>query len=82
MEVNRSTGHVWVKRLVCAHDCGLVVNPLGLRRTIEGALLHALSRALHEEVTFDTEKVTSADWISHPTLTAQPTRRPGSTWCW
>ena len=29
VEVNRQTGHVWVKRLVCAHDCGLVINPLG-----------------------------------------------------
>ena len=31
-------------------------------------MLHGLSRALHEEVQFDTEKVTSVDWISHPTL--------------
>jgi nicotinate dehydrogenase subunit B len=69
VEVNRRTGRVWVKRLVCAHDCGLVINPEGLRRTIEGGMLHTLSRALHEEVTFDTEKVTSVDWVSHPTLT-------------
>jgi CO/xanthine dehydrogenase Mo-binding subunit len=69
VEVNRETGHVWVKRLVCAHDCGLVVNPDGLRNTIEGNMLHALSRALHEEVQFDTEKVTSVDWVTHPTLT-------------
>src|SRR5207237_10467770 len=69
VEVNRQTGHVWAKRLVCAHDCGLVVNPQSLRHTIEGAMLHALSRALHEEVQFDTEKVTSVDWNSHPTLT-------------
>jgi nicotinate dehydrogenase subunit B len=69
VEVNRRTGHVWVKRLVCAHECGLVINPEGLRRTIEGGMMHSLSRALHEEVTFDSEKVTSADWRSHPTLT-------------
>ena len=69
VEVDRGTGHVWVKRLVCAHDCGLVINPEGLRRTVEGAMLHSLSRALHEEVKFDTEKVTSVDWNSHPTLT-------------
>ena len=69
VEVNRRTGHVWVKRLVCAHECGLVINPEGLRRTVEGAMLHSLSRALHEEVTFDTETVTSRDWNSHPTLT-------------
>lgn len=69
VEVNRKTGHVWVKRLVCAHDCGLVINPEGTRRTVENAMLHSLSRALHEEVTFDTEKVTSVDWITHPSLT-------------
>lgn len=36
---------------------------------IEGGTLYALSRALHEEVTFDTEKVTSVDWVTYPTLT-------------
>ena len=69
VEVNTRTGRVWVKRLVCAHDCGLVINPEALRRTVEGALLHSLSRALYEEVTFDTEKVTSVDWRTSPTLT-------------
>jgi CO/xanthine dehydrogenase Mo-binding subunit len=38
VEVNRKTGRVWVKRLVCAHDCGLVINPEGLRRTVEAGL--------------------------------------------
>ena len=45
VEVNRRTGRVWVKRLVCSHDCGLVINPEALRRTIEAATLHGLSRA-------------------------------------
>jgi len=69
VEVNRATGRVWVKRLVCAHDCGLVINPEGLKRTIECGMLHSISRALYEEVQFDTEKVTSVDWVSSPTLT-------------
>ena len=68
VEVNRETGHVWVKRIVCAHDCGLVINPEGLRRVIECGMLHSLSRSLWEEVQFDTEKVTSVDWLSHPSL--------------
>ena len=68
VEVNRQTGHVWAKRVVCAHDCGLVVNPQSLRRTVECAMLHALSRAIHEEVRFDAEKITSVDWVSHPSL--------------
>ena len=69
VEVNRTTGRVWVKRLVCAHDCGLVINPEGLRRVLEGGMLHTLSRTLHEEVRFDREKITSVDWASYPTLT-------------
>ena len=68
VEVNRKTGRVWAKRLVCAHDCGLIVNPEALRRAVECGALHGLSRAIHEEVRFDTEKVTSVNWISHPTL--------------
>ncbi len=68
VQVNRKTGSVWAKRLVCAHDCGLIVNPEGLRRSIEAGMLHALSRALWEEVQFDSEKVTSVDWVSHPSL--------------
>jgi nicotinate dehydrogenase subunit B len=67
-EVNRETGGVWIKRLVCAHDCGLVINPAGLHHTVECGMLHGLSRALWEEVQFDNEKVTSVDWASHPSL--------------
>jgi len=69
VEVNRKTGHVWVKRIVVAQDCGLVINPEGVKGTIIGGTLHALSRTLHEEMTFDTEKVLDRDWINHPTLT-------------
>jgi CO/xanthine dehydrogenase Mo-binding subunit len=46
-----------------------VINPEALKRTLEGGILHTLSRTLKEEVTFDTEKVTSVDWASYPTLT-------------
>lgn len=68
VEVNRQTGRVWAKRLVCAHDCGLVINPDGLSHTVECGMLHGLSRALWEEVQFNEENVTSVDWFSHPSL--------------
>jgi nicotinate dehydrogenase subunit B len=68
VEVNRDNGHVWVKRLVCAHDCGLAINPMGLKHTVECGMLHGLSRALWEEVQFDNEKVTSVDWATHPSM--------------
>ena len=68
VEVNRKTGRIWVKRLVIAHDCGLVINPETLTRVLENGALHSVSRALYEEVKFDTEKVTSIDWVTSPTL--------------
>ena len=69
VEVDRETGQVWVRRMVCGHDCGLVINPDGLESTVQGNLLHGISRSLYEEVQFDGEKVTSVDWRTHPTLT-------------
>ena len=70
VEVNRRTGRVWVKRIVCAHDCGLVINPEALRRTVEGGMLHSLSRALHEEVAVrHREGDQRGLGVSYPTLT-------------
>jgi nicotinate dehydrogenase subunit B len=66
VEVDRSTGQVRPLRFVVAHDCGLIVNPLGLRRTIEGNLIQTTSRTLWEEVTFDRNNVTSVDWKTYP----------------
>jgi len=66
--VDRASGRVEVRRITCAHDCGLVVNPDGLRNQVEGCILQTLSRALHEEVKFDHSRVTSVDWSSYPIL--------------
>lgn len=68
VEVNKKTGRVWPRRIVVAHDCGLVVNPEGLRNTIEGATMQAVSRTLREEVKFDNNNVTSIDWAGYPIL--------------
>ena len=68
VEVNRRSGAVRVTRLVCSHDCGLIVNPEALTRTIEGNLIQSMSRALKEEVTFDRSHVTSVDWTSYPVV--------------
>jgi CO/xanthine dehydrogenase Mo-binding subunit len=54
--------------MTVAHDCGLVVNPAGLRHTIECGMVQAISRTLLEEVKFDGAKVTSVDWNSYPIL--------------
>ena len=70
VEVNRKTGAVRVTRFVCAHDCGLIINPEALRTTIEANLMQSLGRSLKEEVTFDRSNVTSVDWITYPVTRA------------
>jgi nicotinate dehydrogenase subunit B len=69
VEVDTATGKISVRRIACAHDCGLVVNPDALKNQIEGCIVQTLSRALHEEVKFDASRVTSVDWSSYPILT-------------
>ncbi len=65
VEVNRNSGVVRVTRIVCAHDCGLIVNPEALKGTIAANLVQSLGRTLKEEVTFDRSSVTSVDWNSY-----------------
>lgn len=67
-QVDGKTGAIRVRRVGCAHDCGLVINPDGVRAQIEGSILQTLSRALHEEVKFDKARVTSVDFASYPLL--------------
>ena len=64
-----STGKVTVNKSTMAVDPGIVINPLQLKRTIEGGLLMGLSHVLYEEMTFDESAVTSRDWRTYPILT-------------
>jgi CO/xanthine dehydrogenase Mo-binding subunit len=69
VDVDRRTGRVKVRKIVCAHDCGQVINPDAVKQQVEGNILQTLSRTLFEEVTFDQAAVTSLDWASYPILT-------------
>ena len=68
VEVERATGKIWARKFTVAHDCGLIINPDGLRHAIEGNVVQGVSRALWEEVKFDNKNVTSVDWESYPIL--------------
>jgi len=71
VEVDKPTGQVSVKRITMAHDCGLIVNPDGLKNQIEGNVLQAVSRALLEEVKFDSTGQKNLDWDSYPIIRFQ-----------
>jgi nicotinate dehydrogenase subunit B len=50
--VDANTGQVHVKRIVCAQDMGIVVNPDGAKMQIEGGLTMGLGYTLAEELQF------------------------------
>ena len=68
VEVDKSTGNVAVKRFILSHDCGLIINPDGLKNQIEGNIVQGVSRALMEEVKFDSSGITTLDWKSYPVI--------------
>ena len=68
VDVDRTTGKIWAKKFTVAHDCGQIINPDGLKHTIEGNIIQGISRTLWEEVKFDQKNVTSVDWLTYPIL--------------
>jgi nicotinate dehydrogenase subunit B len=67
--VTPSTGAVVVEKATMAVDPGIVINPLQLKRQVEGGMVMGVSIALLEEVLFDEGSVTQDDWNSYPILT-------------
>lgn len=59
---------VQVLRLVCAIDCGLVVNPLGLAAQIESGVIWGLSQTLCAEATFRAGRLEQSGFSDYPML--------------
>jgi CO/xanthine dehydrogenase Mo-binding subunit len=71
VEVNISTGHIRVIKMVSAADCGQPLNPKLVEGQIEGALINGISYALTEEYLFDGNgKMTNPDFGSYKIFTA------------
>jgi nicotinate dehydrogenase subunit B len=52
VEVDKRTGRVQVKRVVCAQDMGLAINPQGATIQMEGCITMGLGYALTEDIHF------------------------------
>jgi isoquinoline 1-oxidoreductase beta subunit len=57
-----------VDRIVCAIDCGTVVNPDIVRAQMEGGIAMGLSAALYEQVTFERGRVQQSNFADYPIL--------------
>jgi isoquinoline 1-oxidoreductase beta subunit len=59
---------VRVHRVVCAVDCGIVVNPKIVEAQMEGGLLFGLSAALSGEITFERGRCRESNFHDSPLL--------------
>ncbi len=66
--VTPGTGAVAVEKYTIAVDPGIVVNPMQLKRQVEGGAVMGISHALLEEATFDESGITARDWRTYPIL--------------
>jgi len=57
IDVDEKTGSVAVKRVVCAQDMGVVVNPQGAVIQMEGCITMGLGYALSEEIRFENGEI-------------------------
>ena len=63
--VDKATGKVQVKRVVCAQDQGVMVNRDGSRQQMEGSIMMGLGYALTEEVHFRGQEVLEHNFDSY-----------------
>jgi nicotinate dehydrogenase subunit B len=66
--VNLKSGKITVDKIYSAQDTGMTVYPDGLVNQGIGSLIMGVSRAMFEQVGFNTKQVTSLDWVTYPIM--------------
>ncbi len=61
-------GALRVERVICAIDCGTVVNPDGVRAQLEGGIIYGLSAALKGEITLRDGRVEQSNFDNYEVL--------------
>ncbi|BBA34994.1 aerobic-type carbon monoxide dehydrogenase, large subunit CoxL/CutL-like protein [Methylocaldum marinum] len=67
-EVSVEDGQARAHRVVCAIDCGQVVNPDTIAAQMESGIVWALSAALHGEITLNKGEVEQSNFTDYPIL--------------
>lgn len=68
VELSLSDSGVKVHRVVCAVDCGLIVNPAIVEAQMEGGIVYGLSAALQGEITLKDGRVQQSNFHDYPVL--------------
>lgn len=64
-EVSVTNGKIKVHRIVCAVDCGVVVNPAIVAQQIESGIVYGLGPALKHGITLERGRVTNTNFNSY-----------------
>ena len=64
-EISVTKGQVKVHRVVCAFDCGQVINPGILRQQIEGGIIFGLTAALKGEISLERGRVQQGNFDTY-----------------
>jgi isoquinoline 1-oxidoreductase beta subunit len=67
-EISIEQGRVRVHRVVCAVDCGRVVNPSGVIQQVQGAMVYGLSAALRGNITINRGRVEQQNFHQYEPL--------------
>ena len=54
-----------VRKICEAYECGAIVNPMGLRAQVEGAIIQGLGPALREEMVFENGRMENAAFAKY-----------------
>jgi isoquinoline 1-oxidoreductase subunit beta len=68
VEASVEKGMVKVHRVVCAVDCGLVINPDTVKAQMEGGIIFGLTAALKTEITLKDGRVEQGNFHDYPML--------------
>jgi isoquinoline 1-oxidoreductase subunit beta len=67
-EVSVDGSKLRVRRVICAVDCGQVVNPAGVEQQIQSGIVYGLSAALKGEITIDRGRVQQTNFHQYDVL--------------
>ena len=67
-EVSTQHNRIRVHRVVCAVDCGICINPAGVRAQMESGIVFGLTAALYGRLTFKDGRVQQANFDDYPVL--------------
>ncbi len=68
IEVEVDNKQLKIKKVACAFDVGIAVNPDGVKAQLEGSIVFGLSSALYNKIHFENGAVKESNFHDHPVL--------------